>query len=251
MTPATISTSRIHHEPDPQSYSRDESPSTATISTVAGNGASCSTAYVTSTFCGDTGSATSACLNAPRGVFLDASNNLYIADSGDQRIRKVSSGTINTYAGGGMGDGPATTAIFAENRDVAVDNAGNVYIADTYNNRIRKISGGTVSTLAGNGIGNYFGNGVPAATANLNQPWGLTVDSPGNVYIADTNNLVVRVVNTQSSPITVAGVVIQPGNIATVAGIAGQGCLVRTSGLRRRRTSHESHLRLPGEGRPG
>ena len=200
-------------------------PSTATISTIAGNGASCSTAYVKSNFCGDGGSATSAYLNGPRGVYLDASKNLYIADSGDQRIRKVSSGSINTYAGGGLSDGPASTAIFAGNRDVAVDNAGNVYLADTGNNRIRKISGGTVSTLAGNGIGNYFGSGILAANANLNQPWGLTVDSLGNVYVADTNNLVVRVVNTQSSPITVAGVVIQPGTIATVAGIAGQGCV--------------------------
>jgi sugar lactone lactonase YvrE len=199
-------------------------PSTATISTFAGNGTACSTAHITATFCGDAGSATSAYLNAPRGIYPDASNNFYIADSGDQRIRKVSSGNINTYAGGGLSDGPATTAIFAENRDVAVDNSGNLYIADTSNNRIRKISGGTVTTLAGNGVGNYYGNGVPAATANLNQPWGLTVDSSGNVYIADTSNLAIRVVNTQSSPITVAGVVIQPGNIATVAGITGVVC---------------------------
>ena len=199
-------------------------PSTATISTFAGNGVSCSTAHITSTFCGDSGPATSAYLNAPRGVYLDASNNLYIGDSGDQRIRKVSSGNINTYAGGGLSDGPASTAIFAGNRDVAVDGSGNLYLADTSNNRIRKISGGTVSTLAGNGVGNYYGNGVPAATANLNQPWGLTVDSSGNVYVADTSNWVVRVVNTQSSAITVAGVVIQPGSIATVAGIAGVEC---------------------------
>lgn len=199
-------------------------PSTATISTVAGNGVSCSTAHIAATFCGDTGSATAAWLNAPRGVYLDASNNLYIADSGDQRVRKVSSGNINTYAGGGLSDGPASAAIFAENRDVAVDNAGNVYIADTSNNRIRKISSGSVTTLAGNGVGNFFGNGVAAATANLNQPWGLAVDSLGNVYIADTSNLAIRVVNTQASAITVAGVVIQPGTIATVAGITGVVC---------------------------
>jgi sugar lactone lactonase YvrE len=199
-------------------------PTTATISTVAGNGASCSTAHVMATFCGDTGPATSAWLNAPRGVYLDASSNLYIADNGDQRVRKVSSGNINTYAGGGLSDGAANAAIFAQNRDVAVDSAGNVYIADTNNNRIRKISAGTVSTVAGNGIGNYFGNGIKAVNSNLNQPWGLAVDSSGNVYIADTSNLVVRVVNTQSAPITVAGVVIQPGNIGTVAGIAGQAC---------------------------
>ena len=199
-------------------------PSTATISTFAGNGVSCSTAHITSTFCGDGASATSAYLNAPRGVFLDATGSVYIADSGDQRVRKVKSGNISTYAGGGLSDGPANTAIFAGNRDVAVDNAGNVYVADTSNNRIRKVSGGTVTTLAGNGVGNFYGNGVPAATANLNQPWGLTVDSSGNVYIADTSNLAIRVVNTQSSPITVAGVVIQPGNIGTVAGITGVVC---------------------------
>ncbi|HLW86839.1 MAG TPA: hypothetical protein VKR57_00020 [Terriglobales bacterium] len=199
-------------------------PSTATISTFAGNGTSCSTAHITTTFCGDSGSAASAYLNAPRGVYLDSSNNLYIADSGDQRIRKVTAGNINTYAGGGLSDGPAAAAIFAENRDVAVDNAGNVYVADTSNNRIRKISGGNVSTLAGNGVGNYYGNGVAAATANLNQPWGLAVDSLGNVYIADTSNLAIRVINTQSSAITVASVVIQPGTIATVAGITGVVC---------------------------
>ena len=206
-------------------------PTTAMISTVAGNGFACSTTYVTTTFCGDTGAATAAELNAPRGIFLDSTGDMYIADSGTQRVRKVSGsgaskGDINTYAGGGLSDGPATAAIFAANRDVAVDNAGNIYVADTANNRIRKISGGNVSTVAGNGIGTYYGNGKPALTANLNQPWGLTVDNSGNIYIADTSNLVIRVVNTQSSPLSLYGgqLVIQPGFIATVAGMNAKPC---------------------------
>jgi sugar lactone lactonase YvrE len=208
-------------------------PTTAIITTFAGNGAVCTNAHVTTTFCGDTGSPTTAWLNSPSGVYLDASSNVYIADTGDQRVRKVTSGatpTINTFAGGGLGDGPAAASILAGSRDVAVDNAGNVYVADTGNNTIRKISGGTVTTVAGAGMAGYFGNGILAVNANLNQPWGLALDNSGNIYVADTTNLVIRVVNTQSSPIRVAGVNIQPGAIATVAGTPGQACTAAPPG---------------------
>ncbi len=201
-----------------------------TISTIAGNGQSCSNANITSTFCGDAGSATSAWLNTPHGVTGDASGNLYIGDTGDQRVRKVNtSQVINTYAGGGLSDGPATTGILASDHDVAVDAVGNIYVADTANNRIRKVAGGNISTVAGNGVANFYGASVLATSANLSGPYGLSVDTAGNVYIADSNNYIIRVINTQASTITVAGVMIPPGFIATVAGIPGHQCAASTA----------------------
>ena len=203
---------------------------TPTISTFAGSGGSCSSANmppITAAFCGDGGAATTAFLDSPRGVFGDSAGNIYIGDSGDQRVRQVASGNINTYAGGGSGNdgGPATGAILAASRDIVVDGSGNLYIADTGDNRIRKVSGGTITTVAGNGVANYYGNNnALAVNANLSGPYGLAVDGSGNIYIADTNNLVIRVVNVQSSQITVAGVVIQPGEIANIAGKPGVAC---------------------------
>jgi len=193
-----------------------------TITTVAGTGVACSSKNITPTFCGDTGPATNALLNSPHGVYLDASGNLNIADTGDQRIRQVNAaGVINTDAGGGLSDGPALSAILAGDRDVVVDGSGSFYIVDTANNRVRKVSGGNITTVAGNGIAGYFDG--PVATANLNGPRGLALDSAGNIYIADTENLRLRVINTQSSPLTVAGVTIQQGNIGTIAG-SGKSC---------------------------
>jgi hypothetical protein len=201
-----------------------------TISTIAGNGQSCSSANITTTFCGDTGTATSAWLNSPHGVTGDAAGNLYIGDTGDQRVRKVNTTqVITTYAGGGLSDGVATAGILAGDHDVAVDASGNIYVADTGNNRIRKVAGGNISTVAGNGVANYYGNSVAASTANLNGPYGLSVDGAGNVYIADSNNYVIRVINTQASPINVAGIAIPPGFIATVAGTPGHQCAPSTS----------------------
>jgi sugar lactone lactonase YvrE len=201
-----------------------------TISTVAGNGQSCSNANIGSTFCGDSGAATSAWLNTPHGVTGDASGNLYIGDTGDQRVRKVNpSQVIATYAGGGLSDGPAMSGILASDHDVAVDSAGNVYVADTANNRIRKVVGGNISTVAGNGVANFYGASMLATGANLNSPYGLSVDAAGNVYVADSSNYVIRVVNTQSSALTVAGVTIPPGFIATVAGTPGHQCAASTN----------------------
>ncbi len=198
-------------------------PSTSVITTIAGNGVACSSSFINANFCGDNGPATSAFLNTPHGFYGDSSGNFYIADSGDQRIRQMnkSKNDIITYAGGGLADGAATSAILGGDRDVTVDASGNLYILDTANNRVRKVTGGNITTIAGNGIANYVDG--PAASANLNSPYGFALDNLGNVYIADTFNLVVRVLNTQSSPITIAGVQIQPGNIGTVAG-TGKSC---------------------------
>src|SRR5271157_2356151 len=172
-----------------------------TITTIAGNGFE--------NFSGDGGLATSASLSLPEGVAADSAGNLYIADSGNQRIRKVSGGTITTIAGNGMqgfsGDGgPATSASLTYPAGVAVDPAGNLYIADSYNNRIRKVSGGTITTVAGNGAYGFSGDGGPATSASLYWPQGVAVDSAGNLYIADTGNQRIRKVS--------------GGTITTVAG---------------------------------
>lgn len=182
-----------------------EIPLSTKISTVAGTGTSCF--MLNTPFCGDGGQATQALLNAPGGVTVDAAGNIYIGDSGDQRVRKISTLVINTYAGGGNGNdgGAATSAILAGNRDVATDSAGNVYIADSANNRIRMISGGNISTFAGTGLAAYSGNGKAATGAGLNSPYGVWVDANNNVFIADTLNLVIRKVGPAGTITTVAG----------------------------------------------
>ncbi len=161
------------------------------ITTVAGNGMVGST--------GDNGPATSAAVLFPVGVTVDSAGNLYIVDTGNNRIRKVANGVITTVAGGGTGasvgdNGPATSARLNEPQDVAVDAAGNLYIADTSNNRIRKVANGVITTVAGNGIQGFGGDNGPATSAELNEPWGVAVDAAGNLYIADTSNNRVRMV---------------------------------------------------------
>jgi sugar lactone lactonase YvrE len=164
-----------------------------TISTVAGNGIQ--------GYSGDGGLATSAELYAPWGVAVDSGGNLYIADSGNERIRKVApSGTISTVAGNGTldysGDGGlATSAELYQPYGVAVDSGGNLYIADSGNERIRKVApSGTISTVAGNGTQGYSGDGGLATSAELSYPYGVAVDSGGNLYIADTGNDRIRMV---------------------------------------------------------
>lgn len=159
-------------------------------------------------------------LNLPAGVALDGAGNMYIADSAHNRIRKVLAAaphTISTIAGNGnptyTGDGDdAKDATLNTPTGVAVDGAGNIYIADSGNNVIRKIDPtGTITTIAGNGqVGdsshNDVGDGGPAKAANLNQPWGVTVDPAGNLYIADTLNHRIRMVDLNTKLIsTVAG----------------------------------------------
>jgi trimeric autotransporter adhesin len=175
--------------------------SNGVITTVAGNG--------TAGFSGDNGPATSAELDAPFGIAVDSSGNLYIADSGNNRIRKVVNGTITTIAGNGTagfsGDNSGNGAISAELNDpigVAVDSAGNLYIADFGNNRIRKVANGVITTLAGNGKASFTGDNGQAATAGVDEPRGVAVDSAGNVYIADAHNYRVRLVTIATGVIT-------------------------------------------------
>jgi uncharacterized protein (TIGR03437 family) len=149
---------------------------------------------------GDGGPATKASLFHPYGVAVDAFGNVYIADSDDNRIRKVATdGTITTVAGNGTagfsGDGgPAVNAQLNRPWDVAVDSSGDLFIADYNNQRIRLVdASGTITTIAGStGLG-YSGDGGAATAAKLNYPTGVAVDlSNGNVYIADSGNNVIR-----------------------------------------------------------
>ncbi len=163
--------------------------SSGTITTVAGNG--------TAGFAGDSGPAASAQINSPAGVAFDSLGNLYIADSGNSRVRKISNGTITTVAGSGTpgfsGDGASATVGQLHNPSgIAVDSTGNLYIADSGNNRIRKVTGGVISTVAGNGTAGFGGDNAAATSAQLYSPGGVAVASNGALLIADTNNNSVR-----------------------------------------------------------
>ena len=165
--------------------------SAGVITTVAGDG--------TQGFGGDSGAATAAQLNDPYGVALDGSGNLYIADTDNERIRKVdASGVISTVAGDGTYDfsgdgGSAVAARLNVPEGVALDESGNLYIADTYNERIRKVdASGVISTVAGNGTSGFGGDGGPAVAAQLNSPSGVALDGAGNLYVADTYNHRIR-----------------------------------------------------------
>jgi uncharacterized protein (TIGR03437 family) len=165
---------------------------TYTINTFAGNG--------TIGYSGDNGPATSAQLNQPWGVAVDAAGNVYIADTVNNRIRKVANGVISTVAGNGTlgysgDDGPATSAQLSWPEGVAVDSAGNLYVADQNNNRIRKVSNGVITTVAGNGMPGYSGDNGPATSARLNWPGDVAVDFAGNLFIADYRNNRIRKVS--------------------------------------------------------
>jgi sugar lactone lactonase YvrE len=160
-------------------------------------------------FSGDNGPAVAAQLNYPAGLALDAFGNLYIADTQNKRVRRVSpSGTITTVAGGGCcssGDGgPASAAELEEPSGLAVDGSGNLYISDSF--WVRRVNpAGVISTVAGNGSSGYTGDGGPATSAGLDYPQGITSDAAGNLFIADTFHNVVRKVATNGIITTVAG----------------------------------------------
>jgi uncharacterized protein (TIGR03437 family) len=166
-------------------------------------------------FSGDGGPATSASIYIAanhNGLAVDSAGNLYIADDGHQRVRKVDTqGIITTVAGNGhqgfSGDGGAATdAQLFRPSAVAIDSAGNLYIADMLNSRVRKVNtDGVISTIAGNGAIGYSGDGGPATSAAMFEPTGIALDSAGNVYIADQNAYVIRKVNTAGIISTVAG----------------------------------------------
>jgi trimeric autotransporter adhesin len=166
------------------------SPTTGAIASIAGTGIP--------GFSGDNGPATAAGLNGPTGVAVDHLGNLYIADTQNQRIRKITpSGRIVTVAG------PAGLNL---PQSVATDSSANLYIADTFDNRVLKLStGGILSVVAGTGTGGYNGDNIAATTAELYEPAAVSVDGPGNLYIADQYNARIRKVNLNGTISTVAG----------------------------------------------
>jgi sugar lactone lactonase YvrE len=192
---------------------------TGIISTVAGTGIEgC---------CGDGGQATDAQLHFPYGVAVDSTGSIYIADTNNDRIRKVTrAGIIGTVAGiyGGDGNGEGELAVTTKlNRPeaVAVDSAYNLYIADTGNNRILKVTpeNGKIRIVAGNGQKGYSGDGGPATAAQLDHPKGMAIDAEGNLYIAD-------MINNRIRKVTTAGI------ISTIAGNGASGCRTISAGVR-------------------
>jgi len=185
---------------------RKVAAATGIITTVAGSH--------TAGFSGDGGPATAAALGVVTGVAVDGSGNFYILGPYSYAIRKVAAATgiITTVAGNGTagdsGDGgPATNAQIVAT-GLAVDGSGDIYIADQKDNVIRKVAAATgiIATVAGNGAAGYAGDGGPATSAKLDQPYAVAVDGPGNIYIADAANNVIRKVAAAT------------GIIATVAG---------------------------------
>jgi uncharacterized protein (TIGR03437 family) len=175
---------------------------------------------------GDNGEASNALLNTPIGICLDAAGNVYFSDSDNHVIRKIATnGIITTVAGTGVGGfsgdgGPATQAQLYYPHGIAMDQQGNLYIADYTNQRIRKVStNGIIETIAGQGKPGLFGDGGPGTLALLNYPTGVAVDSGGNVYIADTDNYIVRKLTPVSASITSSGVVTASafGDFAAIA----------------------------------
>jgi sugar lactone lactonase YvrE len=182
---------------------------TGPIGTYAGTGSA--------GYSGDGGTATSAMLDGPAGLAVDSNGNLFIADTNNSRIRKVSGGIMTTVAGGGTGGdgGPATAAQLRNPCDVKVDSVGNLYISESCvisvsgsggggsgsggaggsdTNRIRRVdvATGIITTIAGAANWGFAGDGGPATSALLSAPAGLAIDGSGNLYIADSANNRIR-----------------------------------------------------------
>jgi sugar lactone lactonase YvrE len=226
---------------------REISAADQTISTVVGTGIPCAQPTLP---CGDGGPASAAALFQPRTVTIEPSGTLLVADDGDNRIREVdgSTGIITTIVGSGKlcsgsfsscGDGgPALSASLNDARGAVLDAAGNLYFVDAQDNRVREVdTTGTITTVAGDGPtgdapvgcvagGNLSGDGGPAVNATLDCPLGLDIDSSGNLYVADTDNNVIRKIDTGTPRIitTIAG--------TGAAGFSGNGGPATSATLR-------------------
>jgi Bacterial Ig-like domain (group 3)/NHL repeat len=209
---------------DAQNHVVREISRSGVITTIAGSGVE--------GYSGDGGAATAAFLDTPTGVAVDSGGNLYIADSHNHCIRRVSAGIITTIAGTGKpgfsGDGGAATAAqLWLPTAVAVDSRNDIYIADTNNQRIREIQGGTITTIAGDGEELFAGDGASAILAALDAPTGVAVDTLGNIYVADRHNQRVRKIGVDGTITTLAG----SGAASFSGGYSGDGAAATNAAM--------------------
>jgi uncharacterized protein (TIGR03437 family) len=181
-------------------------------------------------FAGDGGPATAAQLSDPQGLAVDRAGNLYIADRGNERVRKVSTdGVITTVAGGGTdtSDGAIATSAGLVPKAVAVDEAGDIFIVDGFSLVQEVTTDGILHIIAGGHGGGYWGDGGPATSAGLSLAMGIAVDHAGNVYVAEAGNNIVRVLRPTNAPVLVSAVLdaatesaipVTPGKIVAIYG---------------------------------
>jgi sugar lactone lactonase YvrE len=175
-------------------------------------------------YSGDGGPATLAALNSPKGLAVDPLGNIYIADTSNNRIRKVATnGIITTYAGGGKGQslgdgGAATNAVLSAPSGLALSYSGDLFIADCTNSRIRRVdTNGIIWTVAGNGANGYSGDGGAGILAKLNHPQHVALDAFGDLLIADRDNISIRKLDPNGFITTVVG---GPTNLGLPYGVA-------------------------------
>lgn len=192
----------------------------ANVTTLAGNGTAGSA----------DGSGMNATFNSPLGICVDSSGNVFVADSGSAKIRKITpTGVVTTLAGNGSSgatDGPGSVAKFSASHGLAIDSQNNIYVADIGSNRIRKVTpSGVVSTVAGNGaVGAADGLGTQAT---LNAPVGITVDSSDNIYFSDRGGNLIRKLSSAGVVTTIAG----NGTVGTTDGTGNQATFNNPEGL--------------------
>lgn len=229
-----------------------ESSLAGALTVVAGNGIQ--------GFSGDGGAAASAELNSPQGVAVGADGTLYIADTGNERIRAVIAGQITTFAGNGSagfaGDGGAATgASFRWPNALAIDTSGALLVCDAGNERVRRISAGVIATIVGNGTQGFAGDGAAAVLAEIDTPMGLAVGASGQIFIADSHNNRIRAIAADDSISTFAGTGVQgyagDGGAATAAELSlPRGLIVTSSGAVIFADSNNQRIRMVSAGGP-